>query len=323
MAAAVSFLTPLGGTLALGALVPLLALLFARRRAERVRRIVNLPPIRRRRLVVPVGALLASAGFVGLAAGQPVFEQTNPRQVRTDAEVFFVIDVSRSMLAQSGQTSPTRIERVRALARELRASVPEVPVGIASFTDRALPHLFPSPDVDVFQATLERSVGIERPPPSVSFLTNATKLDALTRIRGLRYFSPTAERRLVVVFTDGESLPVATARLGTLFRRPPAIEAVFVHVWAEDERVFTRGAPEPQYRADPFSRTILDGVAASTGGSVLPEASFEAIVHAMREALGDGPTVIEGARRSQTALAPFFALAAFLPLSILLWQRDR
>ena len=43
-------------------------------------------------------------------------------------------------------------------------------VGIASLTDRVLPHLFPSTDVDVFEATIERSMAIERPPPRSSLL---------------------------------------------------------------------------------------------------------------------------------------------------------
>lgn len=323
MAAAISFLTPLGGMLALGALVPLVVMLTVRRRAERVRRAVSLPRMRTRRLLVPVAALLGAAVFVGLAAAQPVLEQTSDRRVRTDAEVFFVIDVSRSMLAQSGQGSPNRLDRAKTLAAELRASLPDIPVGIASFTDRVLPHLFPNADADVFQATLDRSIGIERPPPSVSFLSNATKLDSLAAIRGLRYFSPKAKKRLVIVFTDGESLPVASARLGTLYRRPPVIKPIFVHIWGEDERVFTRGAPESQYLPDPSSRSILDGLAASTGGSVQSEASVAGIERTARQLLGSGPTVVEGSRSGRTALAPFLAVAAFLPLSILLWRRDR
>ena len=96
-----------------------------------------------------------------------------------------------------------------------------MPVGLASLTDRVLPHLFPSANHDVFQAALDRSIGIERPPPSSSLLGNATKLDALATIRGLRYFSPAKKKRLLIVLTDGESHPVAGARLGTLFRREP------------------------------------------------------------------------------------------------------
>ena len=72
----------------------------------------------------------------------------------------------------------------------MRASLPDVPVGLVSLTDRVLPHLFPSTDQDVFAATLERSLGIEKPPPRSSFATGATSLNALATLRGLRYFTP-------------------------------------------------------------------------------------------------------------------------------------
>ncbi len=104
-------------------------------------------------------------------------------------------------------------------------------MGIASLTDRTLPHLFPRVDKDVFNATLDRSVGIERPPPRSSLVTTATKLDALATIRGQRYFTPKSRKRVVVVLTDGESQPVSAARLSDVFRQAPAIETVFVQFW--------------------------------------------------------------------------------------------
>jgi hypothetical protein len=317
------FLTPLGALLALGALVPLAALVLARRRASRVRRGVGLPRARGRSLLVPLAAIAALAALLGLAAAQPVLERTSIRKVRTDAEVFFVVDVSRSMLASERQGAETRIDRVRATASELRGRLSSARVGVASMTDRLLPHLFPSANAEAFQATLDRTIGIERPPPRGSFATNATDLNSLTAVRGLRFFSPTAEKRLVVVFTDGESIPVASARLGVLYRRPPTIETIFLHFWDEDERVFTRGAAEPQYRADPSSRAVLDRLAASTRGYVYPEESVDAAARAARKLLGEGPTIDEGQRRGREALAPYFAFAAFVPLSLLLWRRDR
>ncbi len=318
-----TFLTPLGAVLAIGVAIPLVAFFAVRQHANRVRHVVGLSATRALRLVVPLGALLGAAALLGLAAAQPVLEKTSERRVRTDAEAFFVIDVSRSMLAQAGEGSAMRIDRAKALASELRGRLSDVPVGIASLTDRVLPHLFPSADVEVFQATLDRSLGIEQPPPRSSILTNATKLDSLAAIRSQHFFSPTTERRLVVVFTDGESQPVAGARLGTLFKREPAIATVFVHVWNEGERVYSRGAPEPQYLPDPSARAILDTVAASTGGAVFPESSLELAARRMRQALGNGPTVAEGQHRGREALAPYLAFAAFLPIGLLLWRRDR
>ncbi|HEX2426288.1 MAG TPA: vWA domain-containing protein [Gaiellaceae bacterium] len=320
-----TFLTPLGAVLILGLIVPLVALLFVRRRARHVRSALGVsePPFRR--LAVVLLALVLAGTLVGFAAAQPVVEQTKSRRVRTDAEVFFVVDVSRSMLAQSGPGAPQRFDRARVAASKLRASLPDVPVGVASMTDRVLPHLFPSADEDVFEATLNRSLGIERPPPSSGVATQATNLSSLATIRGLHFFSPgpDTKRRLVVVFTDGESTPVSNARLGTLYRQPPTIASIFVHVWNRDERVYTRGASEPQYRPDPSSRAILERLAKSTGGSVFAEGDLGAATRQARKLLGEGPTVVRGQSGNRTALAPFLAAAALLPLTLVLRRRDR
>lgn len=318
-----TILTPLGALLALGLVLPLVAMLRARRKAAAVREELGVAAPGRRALAVPLGALVAGAALLGLAAAQPVFEWTSDRRLRTDAEAFVVLDVTRSMLAQRDVGAPMRIERAKAAATTIRAALPEVRVGIASLTDRVLPHVFPTADQEVFAATLDRSVGIERPPPRSAFATGATSLSALATLRGLRYFTPTSRKRVAIVLTDGESQPVANARLGGLFRREPAIEVVFVHVWDEDERVHSRGVPEPQYRPDPSSRAALDRLASSTKGAVFTERQVGAAAGRARELLGSGPSVVVGEQAGRLALAPYLAAAALLPFGLLLWRRDR
>lgn len=316
-------LTPLGALLALGIIVPLVALLLARRKAVRVRDVLGVEQPSRRAVAVPLAALALGATLLGLAAAQPVFEWTRDRTVRTDAEAFVVVDVSRSMLAQQGPDSPQRLERARAVATSVRASLPDVPVGVATLTDRVLPHLFPSTDQEVFEATLRRSIGIEKPPPRSSFATGATSLNALAALRGLRFFTPKSTARLAIVLTDGESQPVSNARIGGLLRRDPAIEVVFVQFWDEDERVYTRDVPEPQYLPDPSARSALDRLAASADGSVYSESQVDAATSKARELLGGGPSVVIGEQAGQLALAPYLAFAALLPFGLLLWRRDR
>lgn len=318
-----TILTPVGAFLTLGVVVPLVALVRARRKAARVREGLGVRTPGRRALLVPLGALVAGAALLGLAAAQPVFEWTSDRRIRTDAEAFVVLDVTRSMLAQRDVDAPMRIERAKAAATAIRAALPEVRVGVASLTDRVLPHVFPTADQEVFAATIERSVGIERPPPRAAFATGATSLSALATLRGLRYFTPTSKERVAIVLTDGESQPVANARLGGLFRREPAIDVVLVHVWNEEERVYSRGVPEPQYLPDPSSRATLDRLAASTRGAVFTEHQVGAAAGAARELLGSGPTVVLGEQAGTLALAPYLAAAALLPFGLLLWRRDR
>jgi hypothetical protein len=318
-----SFLTPLAGLVALAGLVPLVALLRARVRARRTRRAIGLAEPPRRSQVFPALALAAAAALVGAAAMQPVVSLDEQRRVRTDAEALVVVDTTRSMLASATPTSPSRIARAKAVTAALHDVLPDVPVGLASITDRTLPHLFPSPDGEVFRSTLQKAIGIERPPPVHTFVRRVTDLEALSAVATQGFFSPTVRRRVLVVVTDGESLPGARARLAPLFRRPPGIASVFVHVWDRDERVFRGRTPEPGYRADPDARAALDRLAAEVGGEVFAESELVRASEALPGLVGSGPSVVQGERRRDIALAPYFVAAAFVPLLLVLWRRDR
>jgi von Willebrand factor type A domain len=319
----VSFLTPAAAAVALGGLVPLAMLVLVSRRARSVRRSLELAQPRARPLLVALVALVCASSLVGLAAAQPVVEDKTRHRVRTDTELYFVVDTSRSMLAGRSPGSARRIERAKAAAIDVRASFPDVRVGIASLTDRVLPHLLPSPDVDVFAATLRRSIGIERPPPRVGLASRASSLAALTTVATQHFFSRAAHHRLLVVLTDGESLPVAGSGLATLFRRGPGIDPIFVQFWDEDERVFTGGSAEAGYRPDPTARAILESVASSTGGSVYSEDDLGGVKRKLRELIGEGPTIVEGEKSTRLALTPYIALAALLPFGLLMWRRER
>lgn len=319
----VTLLTPLGALLALGVALPLAALVLIRRRGRAVRRAIALPEPGSLARRLPLAALLGAAALLGLAATQPRVEWTSERKVRSDAEVFVVLDTSRSMLARSGPGAPIRYARAREAALRFRRAFEDVPVGIASFTDRVLPHLFPSVDDDVFVATLRRSIGIDRPPPQGTFVSTATRLAALENVVSRRFFTPTARERLLLVITDGESVPISGAKIGAAFRRPPGIGTIFLHVWNADERVYDGADPEPQYQPDPRSRGILEAAADTLGGTVYGEDELGAAIARARELLGDGTTVAQGERRNRLALAPYLAGAVFLPLALLLWRRDR
>jgi hypothetical protein len=319
----VTLLTPLGALVALGALLPLLALRLVHRRGRTVRRAVGVDEPPRRLVGAAVAATALAAVLVGLAAAQPRVEWRSERKVRSDAEAFVVLDTSRSMLARAGRDSPVRYARARRAALRLRDELDEIPLGIASFTDRVLPHLFPSADPQVFEATLTRSIGVDKPPPQGTFASTATRLAALQSAVDRRYFTPRARHRLLFVITDGESVPLSGPKIAAAFRRPPGVATVFVHVWGATEQVFDGLQPEPQYSPDPRSRDILAAAAAALGGRVFAEDELDGAIAAARQALGEGPTVVRGERLNRIALAPWLAGAAFLPLGLLLWRRDR
>ncbi|MEO8348643.1 MAG: VWA domain-containing protein [Acidobacteriota bacterium] len=318
-----TFLTPAAALVALLVVVAIAAALLVSRRAAGIRHSIRLPTPRLRSRAVPAVALVSAAALVGVAAAQPVLERSTHFRVRSDAEVYVVVDVSRSMLARSDRSSPARIARATSAAVEVREQLSGVKVGIASLTDRVLPHLFPSANEDVFRATIEQSIGIDRPPPGARLSANGTTLEALGAVATRRFFSPTVERRLLVVVTDGETRPLNEAAVAAGLAGPPAIETLFVHVWGPSERVFVQGIAAPDYKPDPTSRASLDRLARATGGAVYSEDEVGAAARKARQLIGSGPTVVQRDRRERKPLAPLAAAAAFLPLGLLLARRGR
>jgi hypothetical protein len=314
-----SFLTPLAGLVALVGLVPLAAFLGRERRAARVRETLGLaapPPGPRRRLLA---ALAAVPALVGVAAAQPVVDRSTAVRERADAEVFFVLDTTRSMLAAQDPGGATRLDRARRAALEIRERLPGVPAGIASMTDRALPHLFPTVDRQSFRSTLARSICIACPAPQFSSSAIATNLSALAAFGRVSFFSPSVSRRLLVVLTDGETRAVEPGLTAALERA--RVRALFVHVWARKESIFLTSRPERQYRPDPTSARQLAQVAALVGGAVFAERDVDGAVARARRELGRGPNRPRR-QRDLLALMPYATLVAAVPLAFVLRRRN-
>ena len=168
---------------------------------------------------------------------------------------------------------------------------------------------------------MQESVGIERPPPSTSFGTNVTTLDALGVVPTLNFFTPSVKKRALVVFTDGDSQPVSSA-LATDFSKKPRVDVTFVHMGKVSDRIYTSGVAEAGYRQVPTSAATLTAAAHATQGRIVEDSDVGDVAAAIRERLGTGPTVdrrIEGSRR---ALMPFVALLAVIPLGFVLLRRN-
>jgi hypothetical protein len=317
----VSFLTPQGAALVLAVVAPFAALIWVERRAQRIRASLGLPepPLH---AGLPGAILICTfVGLLSLAAAQPVLATKRTQAVRTDAEAFFVFDISRSMLAASGPDEPTRLERAKRIGKDLRRRLSDVPVGIASLTDRVLPHLFPTSDQATFAATVDRSVDVEHPPPS-GFDIRATTLGALATVTTTGFFSRPAQRRLLVVFTDGETRPVVPPRFAAALRRPPGIKLLFVQLWGANERIYATGLPDPGYLPDPTSTRTIEALASASGGRVFSEHELDGAASAARSFVGGPGTSTAVAERGRRALAPWIVGLAFVPLSLLLWRRN-
>ncbi len=315
-----SFLTPVGALFALAAVVPLAALVITERRADAVRRTLRVAGPARRALV-PVGiALVLLPALVAVAAAQPIVVRQRNVAQRADVQAYALFDTSLSMQAAAAPGRPTRLSRAKRLAMRLEHTFPDVPFGVISMTDRSLPNLLPTVDRTAFDRTVEQSVAIDRPPPSQKYPDRATTFDALAPVMQANFYAQGVPRRLLVVFTDGESAKISPILRYELQRH---VTPIFVHVWAPNELIFdgANGRPDPKYVADPLSTPELTQIARLTGGQAFPETDFGGIERAARAAIGQAQSHSVTAAYARVPLAPWFVLAALVPLAFLLWRR--
>ena len=319
----ISFTTPVAGLIALVGLVPLGVLLAERERLRRICAQLGLRPPQARGTLPVVLALTALVTLLALAAAQPVVAKRSSEKGRADAEAFFIFDTSRSMGASPGPGAATRLDRARGDAKALRAGLHDLPTGVASLTDRVLPHLFPSMSSNDFNATLDQSLAIDRPTSSLGYGDAlGTKIGALGDLVAAHYFSPSSKRRIAVVFTDGETLPESLSALPVLLRQGN-VKLFFVQYWGRDERIYdTEGRLNAAYSPDPAFTTPLATLARVTSSPVFQPGEAVEAASAVREAIGEGPMTTRGRELSSRLLTPYLVLLAFLPLAFLLGREQ-
>jgi von Willebrand factor type A domain len=303
-------------------LLPLGALLFAEQSLSTLCDRLGIRAPGRRGAVVMGTAFALFAIFVGLAAAQPVVSSRQGIKGRVDAETFFIFDVSRSMAARSGPTDPTRLARARDAAKRLRNDLGDVPIGIASFTDRLLPHLFPTVSTNTLLATMDRAIGVDRPPAGLPWGDNlGTKLGSIGDIATAGYFSPESRHRAAVVFTDGETLPDDISTLSKRLEQGN-VRLFFVRLWDVNERVYERGVVNTAYVPDPTSGSQLESLAGQLGARVFTPDETASAARDIRDLMGSGPTGVRGYELESSELAPYVFALSLVPLLFLLWRRN-
>lgn len=304
-------------------LLPLAALALGAVRGARARIALGLPPLPSAG-ARPAAALVALGVVVAAAAAQPVWSTDRAAELRGDAAAILVVDTSRSMLAAAAPGAPTRLERARRLALALRERLADVPLGIASLSDRALPHLFPSGDPQAFAGVLTRTIRAGHPEP-VSVETLGTDLSGLASVPRDNFFEPRHRRRVVIALTDAETRPLDADALTSGFRSVPRATLLLVRVGSAREQVWdARGFPERDYAADPAAPQLARAAADLAGGVAFDERGVDAVVAAARRALGDGPrTLPRGDAEHRTPLAAWVLALGLVPLGFLVAVRNR
>jgi hypothetical protein len=312
-----TFLTPLAALVGLVGAVPVAAWALGRRRGARVARALRLPTGVPGDWVAPVALVLLSL-LLALAAAQPVRARTTSREVRTDAEALYVIDTSPSMRAASGPHALDRLAQASRIALAMRAAMPEVPAGVASFTDRVLPDLFPSADASAFASTVTDAIRIDAPPPRDENVV-ATTFTALGEAAHSGFFQKSATRRVLIVVTDGESRAFDAAGLARTLAARPATHLVAIRVGGSGDRIWQGGKADPAYTPEPGAGRSLEAL---TNASGTLASTATAGVRAVRAALGRGHVARQGTTAGRSALAPYLLALALVPLSALLLVRN-
>jgi hypothetical protein len=316
-----TLLTPLGALVALLGLLPFAALWLNERRARRIRSVLRVEAPPRASRAPTLVSLVVLPALLGLALAQPVLERTRGARARTDAQAFYVFDTSVSMAASAGPRAPTRLDRAIAEATRLHFALQEVPSGVATMTDRVLPNVFPTTDGQEFAAALADTVGIDAPPPK-GLSDKATTFAALDTFAGTNFFSPGIAHRLVILFTDGETVPYFPGDLRQALRTPPHTSFLVVHVWRAGERIYLHGKPDPAYREDPRSGHAVSSLASLLGGRSVGEGKVAAAARDARQLLGPGRLAHVGVGLHVTALAPWLVLVSLVPLLVVVWRRN-
>ena len=144
------------------------------------------------RLGLVLVALLCGVGALLRPQARGVTETVSTSQ--TSADVMFVLDVSKSMLAEDA--SPNRLARAKAEINQLVAKLEEHRVGLVVFAGRAVPVCPLTPDHSFF-GTVLASVDTRSAGRGGSRIGDAIKA-------GLRGFPAGPGAKLIVLITDGD-----------------------------------------------------------------------------------------------------------------------
>ena len=155
--------------------------------------LANHSPARR---IVKNALLLVSVLLLGLAMARPQWGIIEEEVQRKGEDVLFLLDVSKSMLAQDVQ--PNRLERAKLAIRDFLRRHAGGRVGLVAFAGDAFLWCPLTIDYDAFEETLNDL------SPEYLSVPGSDIASALFAARGA--FEKTDKRKVLIVMSDGEDL---------------------------------------------------------------------------------------------------------------------
>ncbi|WP_404310311.1 VWA domain-containing protein [Neorhodopirellula lusitana] len=156
--------------------------------------------------VITGGLVMASIVLLTLGLMDFRWGKTQREVPQKGIEVMFLLDVSRSMLAQD--TTPNRLERAKQMIRDMVASMAGDRVGLIAFAGETRQIIPLTNHYEDFSQTLT-----DAGPDSVR--RGGSKLGDAISVGGDSFLSKTTSHRVMIVLTDGEdqeSQPVKLAK---------------------------------------------------------------------------------------------------------------
>jgi hypothetical protein len=281
---ALGLLTPWGLALGLLGLAPVAVALWRERTAHRARRALGLAHPSRRALATRPLLLALAFGLLGLAAAHPLVRDRQTQKERRDAQLMFVVDNSRSMLASRGRHGTPRWQRAIAAAEQIHAAVPDVASGVVALNDRLLPYLFPTTQEQVLHLVLHDAYSVDHPLPTTQTQWT-TYLGSVAKLAN-GYFVDDVAHKIAVVITDGETRTYSPFTLAQDLQAK-GIDLVYLRIWDKRERIYRAGGKTERYT--PVDPSVL-GFAQTGNARLFQEAQLGAAIADIRKRIGSGPT---------------------------------
>ena len=266
-------------------------------------------------------ALALALGVLAMMQPQAPGATETVAASRTAADVMFVLDVSRSMLAEDA--APNRLARAKAEIAQLVGKLEEHRVGLVAFAGRAAPLCPLTPDHGFFSLVLS---GVD----TSSVGRGGTRIGEAVRV-ALKAFPSGPGAKLIVLITDGEdhdSFPQDAAKAA----RDAGVKIVAVGLGSEkgSQIVLTNpktGAKDVVMDGNKPVETRLDArtlqeMALTTEGAYIPAGTAAIDLDSIMESYVT-PIVRASAdaaiRRVPAERYPWFVLAAIAATVAAMW----
>jgi Ca-activated chloride channel family protein len=285
-----------------------------------------------------LSAVIMALLIVTLALPQIAYTATSATQ--KTGEIILLVDVSRSMAAQSEPYAPTRLDRVKTILLDIIDSMEElgqVKISLCGFNDIARSHvpLVGVEDYSYLRESIKKVLGINSTPGGDTSL-------GLPILNVANKFSQDASSKIIIMLSDGEPYYWGQGRVTDT--EAEYIEQAIETAKAEGITVITVGVGEIEGAKIPLydengdftgsyvqkskgidfvfylQEDMLKKIASETGGAYFNEKNLEGFIELIEENLVTVDSGVVSEEEEYQSVAHWFILAS-LPVWVVFIRR--